>query len=210
MTLPVGDGELTFIVDTGAGIPVAISAGALASVGVAVPADAPTAVSLASGAAGSFETTITFMDVPIRFGDTQIVTPILVADGMAPLADGNIGHDFLKNFVVTFDWSSNTVYLDPLAEDGSIRPLDDPVAARVGWQDGQVVVVSVASGGPADVAGLELGQGVASIDGQSTADFSIDDFCSILLDGSHATLTTEDGRAYDIGPVDGFFDPRDR
>ena len=121
-----------------------------------------------------FEAPLTFLDVPIRFGDTEIVTPIVAADGMAPTANGNMGHSFLKNFVVTFDWSNDTMYLDPIAEDGTVPPLPDPPGAGFGLQDGKVIVNALAKGGPADEAGLKMGEVVSSVDGTSVEGISLD------------------------------------
>ena len=130
----------------------------------------------------------------------------MAADGMAPTANGNMGHSFLKNFVVTFDRSSHTMYLDPIAEDGTIPPLPNAPGAGVGWQDGKVVVNAIAKGGPADEAGLKMGEVVFSVHGASVEGISLDDFSGILKAGAHETLTTQAGQMYDMGPVEGFFE----
>lgn len=89
--LPLGDGALDFIVDTSGGIPIIIEPAALASVGLDIPADAPRSVHLASGAAGTFETEVTFVDVTVALGESEVVTTVGVGAGFAPRADGIIG-----------------------------------------------------------------------------------------------------------------------
>ena len=86
---------------------------------------------------------------------------------MAPTSDGNMGHLFLKNFIVTFDWTNSMMYLDPLAEDGSIELISNAVGAGVGIQDGKLIVNTLAIGGPADEAGLKSGDVVVEINGRS-------------------------------------------
>ena len=165
---------------------------------------APTAANLASGAAGSFEAEFKAVTIPVGIGDQEIMATVLVGDGMAPTTAGNMGHVFLKSFVVTFDWSTDTMYLDPISEDGKIELFADAPSANVGFQDGKLVVTTLARGGPADKAGLKLGEVVTAIDGVDVTKFGKDDFCRIA-DNDHSTLTTEGGKTYDARKIEGFF-----
>lgn len=202
--LGVGDGTLTFIVDTGGGIPLTINSADFAALGLEVPENAPTVASLAAGAGGAFESTVSGVTLPVRFGDTELTTTVVVGDGMAPTTQGNMGHSFLKNFVVTFDWSTRTMYLDPLSDDGSVPPLGDAGSAGMAHTGDEVVVTAIARGGPADAAGLKLGETVTHVDGTDIRGISQADFCTIQ-DSKPQTITTESGKTYDAASIPGFF-----
>lgn len=207
--LSVGTGTLDFIVDTGGGIPLTINTADLASVGVELPEDAPTTLNIAGGAAGAFEIPLAAMQLPVGLAGTQIQTTVFVGDGMAPDAAGNMGHEFLKNFVVTFDWSTNTMYLDPINDDGSVDSINDVPAAGVGPDDkGNYVVISLARGGSADQAGLTLGEAVSAINGHSTENMDIDAFCDLMKAGINE-ITSNSGKKYDAGMIEGFFSARE-
>ena len=121
---------------------------------------------------------------------------------MAPTTAGNMGHMFLKNFVVTFDWSENKMYLEPLAKNGSVELITDAQAAGIGMQGGKVIVNSLALGGPADKAGLSLGAVVTKVDGKSVEGIN-DTYCDIQKTKPQS-ITTESGKTYDIGTIKGF------
>ena len=97
------------------------------------------------------------------------------------------------------------MYLDPLAEDGSVPMPNPPGGGSFTWDGEKIIVGSVVAGSPAAKAGLTLGQTVTAVDGQSVAEATIDDFCALFTAGAHQTLTTEDGTTFDIGPVEGFY-----
>jgi len=99
--LPVGNGEIEVIVDTGGGIPLAIEPAQLAAVGVELPADAPTFRTLSGGAAGAFEGQAQYARLPIMLGDTELSMPEVVAAGMGAGAGGNIRHMLQKTFMTT-------------------------------------------------------------------------------------------------------------
>ena len=204
--LPVGDGEIEFIVDTGGGIPMAIEPAALASVGVEIPADAPTFGTLTGGAAGAFEGTAQFMRLPVMFGDTELSVPVTVAAGMGAGAGGNIGHMFLKNFVATFDFPNRMLYLEPLFEGTKVPDVDEPPAAGFALQDGQVLVTSVPKGGPADEQGAKVGDVITQVDGQSVEGITADEYCARFATKTpHETVTTASGATYDASPIEGFW-----
>jgi predicted metalloprotease with PDZ domain len=123
---------------------------------------------------------------------------------MAPTTQGNMGHSFLKNFVVTFDWPSRTMYLDPLSEDGSVPPLGEAASAGIAHDGDKVIVTAIARGGPADEAGLTLGETVTHVDGTDIRGISQADFCEVQ-ESKPQTITTESGKTYDAGPITGFF-----
>lgn len=94
--------------------------------------------------------------------------------------DGNIGSAWLKRFVVTFDYSRRTMYLDPAA-----APIDDVgTFDRSGmWLNlgtGGFVVAEVADDGPAMQAGLKIGDVVVGIDGKPASDMLLPDARRLL------------------------------
>ncbi len=202
--LGVGNGTLTFLVDTGGGIPLTINTKDLAEVGIEVLADAPVSLNLAGGAAGSFEIKLTGMQLPVKVGDKELTTTVFVGDGMAPTTAGNMGHMFLKNFVVTFDWPEKKMYLEPLAKDGSLDLISDANAAGIGMQGDKVIINSLAVGGPADKAGLSLGEVVTKVDGKGVEGISLDAFCD-MQKNKLQSVTTEAGKTYEIGTIEGFY-----
>lgn len=205
--LGVGNGTLTFLVDTGGGIPLTINTKDLAEVGIEVPANAPMSLNLAGGAAGSFEIKLAGMQLPVKIGDKKINTTVFVGDGMAPTTAGNMGHMFLKNFIVTFDWTEKKMYLKPLTKDGSVELISDAQAAGIGMQGDKVIINSLAVGGPSDKAGLSLGEIVTKVDGKEVENISLEAYCN-LLKTKPQSVTTKSGKTYEIGTIEGFFTQR--
>lgn len=203
--LPVADGELVFIVDTGFGAGIAIEPESAAAVGIEPGADAPTVDGIATGAAGSFTAPQQYVRTPITFGDQTLDVPVVIGSGFAPGVDGNIGIGFLSNFVTTFDWSTNTMYLDPIGEDGSVALPVTPMSVDVVWAGDSVVVGGVAQGGPAAEAGVVPETPVSMLNDTSTEGMTIADFCGVVVEGVDS-ITTEDGATYEVTPVEGFFD----
>lgn len=200
--LAIGTGTLTFVVDSGGGIPLTINSASLASVGIELPDDAPTTRNIAGGAAGTFEAIFSGLTIPVGIAGHEIEATVLIGDGMAPTTDGNMGHEFLKDYVVTFDWSNKTMYLDPLPED-EIERFGAVSGAGFNYQGGQIVVTSIANGGAADEAGLELGEVVTAINGDDVSSISHADFCQIA-DTEVSTITTAGGETYDASRIEGF------
>jgi hypothetical protein len=204
--IPVGTGEIEFIVDTGGGIPMTIGPADLAAVGVELPADSPTFVTLTAGAGGQFQTEVQYTRVPVTFGDTELSVPVAVSPGMAPGAGGNIGHGFLKNFVATFDFPNQMLYLDPLFEGTTVPDPADPPAIGFGLSEGTLVVTSLAKGGTAEQAGAKLGEVVTKVDGTSVGGITVDDFCAAYANGGTYTgITTSSGTTYDASPIADFW-----
>jgi hypothetical protein len=204
--LPVGNGEIEVIVDTGGGIPLAIEPAQLAAVGVELPADAPTFRTLSGGAAGAFEGQAQYARLPIMLGDTELSVPVVVAAGMGAGAGGNIGHMFLKNFVATFDFPNQMLYLDPLFDGTAVPDLADPAGVGFSLQDGQVLVSSVLKGSSAEQQGAKVGDVITQVDGSSVEGISADDYCArFATTTTHETVTTASGATYDARPIEGFW-----
>ena len=98
--------------------------------------------------------------------------------------------------MVTFDWSTKTMYLDPVAADGSFGTAA-PTAGGIGWNGTNVVVSKVAKGSPAEQAGMKLGDVVSSVDGKRGVD------ARRLLRGLHRPSPDDhrDGRRQDLRPL---------
>jgi S1-C subfamily serine protease len=82
-----------------------------------------------------------------------------------PNYDGNVGSGLLKRFVVTFDYAHQTMYLKPAI----------PLAPDIGQFDRSgmwinaspigYVVTDVTPGGPADHAGIKVGDTITAVNG---------------------------------------------
>jgi predicted aspartyl protease len=197
--LTVGEGTLTFLLDTGSNGWLAANPQDLAGVGVELPDDPPTMAILGTGAAGSFATQVRWLDAGIG------AEPLLLAVSEAlPAGMGNAGTDYLSRFVVTIDWPGGNVYLDPVAE---LLPSVPPSAA-LAWDEGYVVG-SYVEGAPGNEP-LELGAHVARIDDQVVARAPFAEFCDHLLADKEEfsiTLAGEAPATVQQGPLEGFFGP---
>jgi S1-C subfamily serine protease len=94
--------------------------------------------------------------------------------------DGNIGSAWLKRFVVTFDYSRRTMYLDPIADPGDDVGTFDRSGMWLNLGDGGFVVAEVADGGPAAQAGLKADDVVVTLDGKPVADMLLPDARRLL------------------------------
>jgi hypothetical protein len=75
---------------------------------------------------------------------------------------GNLGLEFMKNFIVTFDWTSNTIFLAPIAgrePKHNIRTF----GFTYGPRDGAMRIASIYAGSPAEKAGLRIDTPILSI-----------------------------------------------
>ena len=195
----VGNDGLIFLVDTGSDGGIITAPKQLESVGVTVPKDAPVVKSLVAGAAGNIPLDIPFVTTTIDLGGKKIDYPVGAADIVQGL--GNIGNAFLSQFVVTFDYPNKTIYLDPVSEDGTVA--GPPIkGASVAWDGTKAIVGGLAIGGPADEAGLKLGDVVTAVDGTPITDR--DAFCAYTTGPDPKTISTADG-TFDAGLIDNFF-----
>lgn len=78
---------------------------------------------------------------------------------------GNLGLEFMKNFVVTFDWKSNTIYLTPIA---GKEPKHDirTFGFTYSYRDDAMRVSSLYAASPAEKAGLRVDIPILSINGK--------------------------------------------
>jgi hypothetical protein len=114
-----------------------------------------------------------------------------------PNVDGNVGGGLLKRFVVSFDYAHQTLYLKPLVP----PPADVGRFDRSGmWfnaaGDGYVVA-DVSAGGPAQQAGLVVGDLITSIGGRSASPEGLSEARALLRSapaGSQVRVSVKRGQ----------------
>lgn len=126
----------------------------------------------------------------------------LATQGRGSFADpnyqGNVGSGLLKRFIVTFDYDHQLMYLKPLP-----GPLNDVgTFDRAGlWINGSpkgFKIVALTDGGPAQGAGLKVGEEITAIDGAAAPSITISDMrmrLRTLPAGARVALTVEGGAA---------------
>jgi len=83
-----------------------------------------------------------------------------------PNYEGNVGSGLLKRFVVSFDYSRQTMYLKPLDPPPADAGHFDRSGIWINAADNGFEVVNVSPGGPAEQAGLLKGDVITAIDGK--------------------------------------------
>ena len=210
VSLPAGEGRLTFLVDTGSDGWLTAHPADLARIGSEVAPDAPAVATLASTAGGRVATRLAWTTADVSLGDRQLRDLPIATTTVLPEGQGIMGNAFLDDFVVTIDWPAGVLYLDPVA--GDPRP-DVPVSVSPTWHDGYVVG-SFVEGAPG-TAGLALDAPILAIDGE---DVSGRHRGGLLLDASPSPRLAAPRAGADhrrasrrgpssSAPVDGFFDP---
>jgi hypothetical protein len=89
--------------------------------------------------------------------------------------DGNVGSGLLKRFVATFEYRTQTLYLRPLARPDPDTGRFDRIGAWLNQGDAGPEIMDLASGGPAEVAGLRVGDAIVAIGDTRTTDRSLSD-----------------------------------
>ena len=113
-----------------------------------------------------------------------------------PNFEGNVGSDFLKRFIVSFDYAHQKLYLNRLP----IPPADAGQFDRSGlWinaSDNGFAITAVAPGSPAANAGLQPGDVITSLNGEAAAAGRLSEARSLmraLPAGSKVQLTAQRG-----------------
>ena len=94
-----------------------------------------------------------------------------------PNYEGNVGSGYLKRYTVTFDYDRQTMYLKPRAD----RISDAGAFDRSGmWvnarESGGYQIMDVSAAGPAQNAGLRVGDVIDAVDGQLVTEGGLSDF----------------------------------
>jgi predicted aspartyl protease len=198
--LPVGQGTLPVLLDTGSDGWLAVSPGELDSVGGVLHPDAPARDLLASTFGGLVRSHVTWSSTDIGLGLAGPV-PIAAIDTL-PDGQGNAGGDLLRHFVLTLDWSEDAAYLQPLDD----TPVPSaPPSSSVAWDDGFVVGSRVL--GQAGRDGPEVGIPVTAIAGRDVSRASFDDFCRHMREGPSTyemTVSGDPPTTVMVAPVEDF------
>ena len=210
VSLPAGEGRLTFLVDTGSDGWLTVHPADLAHIGSEVAPDAPAVATLASTATGRVATRLAWTTADVSLGERPLRDLPIAATTVLPEGQGVMGNAFLDDFVVTIDWPAGALYLDPVA--GDPRP-EVPVSVAPSWHDGYVVG-SIVEGAPG-TAGLALDDPILAIDGEDVSRATVADFCSRLAEptthaSSELTIAGEPARTLISAPVGGFIAPLSR
>ena len=205
ITIGAGDGELTFLLDTGSDGGLTVNPADLEALGLAVDADGPAYDVLASGSAGTYDARMLYSAVDLQLGALALADyPVATIDTLQK-GQGNIGNGFLRDFVLTIDWPEGLLYLDPVAED-RVPPV--PFAAAIGWDGQRIIVGNLIDRSDVATAGLKLGQPISAIDGTDVSTATREQFCSYMVEGQVEPfeITTDDGQVHPIDLVGTFYE----
>jgi predicted aspartyl protease len=206
--LAAGSGRLRVLIDTGTDAWLAVSPGDFEAIGGVVPADAPVEEWLASSTGGSGAARAAWSTVSVEPTASALPDPLPIAViDTLPGGQGMAGTDLLQHFVVTLDWSDDSVYLEPIA--ASPGPADPPLSS-VTWDEGFVVGSRLP--GQRGAEDLLVGTPVLAIDGRDVSRASFDDFCRHRLEGPERfelTVAGEEPATVAVRPVHGFLDHSD-
>ncbi|MGH6985670.1 MAG: PDZ domain-containing protein [Caulobacteraceae bacterium] len=105
-----------------------------------------------------------------------------------PNYEGNVGAGILKRFVVTFDYGHRIMYLKPIAGPLVDVGTFDRSGMWINEVGDGVEVMSLSVAGPADRAGLKVGDHIVAIDGERTTQVSLSDLRRKLRDDPAGTI----------------------
>jgi membrane-associated protease RseP (regulator of RpoE activity) len=111
---------------------------------------------------------------------------------------GNIGSGVLKRFVVTFDYGNQTMYLKPLPEPVADVGVFDRSGMWINAVKDGVEVMDVTANGPAQAAGLKVGDVITGVDGKPATSIPLYDLRREWRDqapGTVVKLTVRRGNA---------------
>jgi PDZ domain/Aspartyl protease len=136
-------------------------------------------------------------------GDTLAIGPMTIKGPVVELSTdtkggfaetslaGNIGAGILKRFVVTLDYEHRVMYLKPT--NGAVADLDTFDRAGL-WlnlgDNGDLTVVDVTRGAPADQAGLKPGDEILAVNGKPATGLKLYEVRQMLRDEAPGTVVT--------------------
>ena len=101
--------------------------------------------------------------------------------------DGLLGYSFLRRFRVVIDYPHRVMWLEPVPHPYDERPYEySNVGLQIERRNGALRAVGVATGSPADVAGIARDDEILAIDGTSSSDLDVIS-ASKLLEGRPGT-----------------------
>jgi len=106
----------------------------------------------------------------------------------SPSYQGNIGGGVLKRFIVTFDYANHVMYLKPLPEPVADLDTYDRAGMWINATSGGMAVMDVTRKGPAERAGIEVGDVITQVNGKSAASIPVYELRRILRDEASCTV----------------------
>lgn len=137
---------------------------------------------------------------------------VVAASGSATRGIDSLGVAYMRDFAVTIDWARDDLYLEQARQpgDGAIRTY----GYLPKWRDGEIVAGAVMRDGPAEAAGLDVGDRITRAGRRSLERPSRHDFCAAYseafsptrelqrVDFSHSgTRNRAEVAAVDVGPA---------
>ena len=113
-----------------------------------------------------------------------------------PNYDGNVGSGLLKRFVVTFDYAHQTMYLKPVTPVPEDIGTFDRSGMWINAGPAGYAVTDVSPGGPADEAGIKVGDIITALDGSPARSEGLSDARLLLRSrpaGAHIELDLRRG-----------------
>lgn len=129
----------------------------------------------------------------LQLGDLAIAGPVLTLasseEGPAAMRDvaGLIGSDLLRRFIVCFDYSRQQVQLRPDAGADDVFH-HDRAGLWINRHHAGFVVMAVMASGPADEAGLQVGDVIVDVDAQPATAMDLSGFRQCLCESAEGTV----------------------
>ena len=101
---------------------------------------------------------------------------------------GGVGSALLKRFDVTFDYGNQVMYLKRLPEPVADTGVFDRSGMWINAENGGFQVMSLTSGGPAENAGINVGDVITAVDGIPVESSKLSEFRAELRDDSPGTV----------------------
>jgi len=101
---------------------------------------------------------------------------------------GNVGTRLLKRFVVTFDYGNQVMYLKRLPEPVVDSDVFDLSGMWINAMNGGFQVMSLTSGGPAENAGIKVGDVITAVDGVPVESSKLSEFRAQMRDDPPETV----------------------
>ncbi|MDQ2762950.1 MAG: PDZ domain-containing protein, partial [Pseudomonadota bacterium] len=115
-----------------------------------------------------------------------------------PSYAGNVGSKFLKQFVVTFDYAHQIMYLKRLPNVDPDEGTFDRAGLWINTSPAGFKIVDLTAGGAAQAAGLKVGDVITTVDGAPAPSIAISDLRQKLRDeaaGTKVGLTVQSAGA---------------
>ena len=113
-------------------------------------------------------------------------------------ADGSIGYEILRQFVITFDYPRHELWLEHSSAFGTRTGEGSAGFQAIKVEGGGFSVITVVPNTPAAAAGIRVGDLITDVDGLSTRSMSFSDFAGLMRRTAGTSLqlnTVRDGVA---------------